>query len=141
MGSILVGDEQTISRARRARRMFGGGLRQAGIVAAAALYALENHRERLAEDHSNAKRLAEIISDAPGLEVNREDVETNILFFQIESDAITASELELRLRKRGVKLYAIGGNRLRAVTHLDVDRSMIETAGRIIVEEMNSAVS
>jgi len=138
MGSILVGDEQTISQARRARRMFGGGLRQAGIVAAAAVYALENNRERLAEDHSNAKRLAEIIADAPGLCVNLSDVETNILFFHLESESITASELESRLGKRGIKLYAIGGSRLRAVTHLDVDRQMIEAAGKIIVEEMRA---
>ncbi len=141
MGSILVGEEQTISKARRARRMLGGGLRQAGIVAAAALYALKNHRERLREDHDNAKRLAEIISEAPGLSVDLQEVETNILFFQLECEQLTAQSLESRLKKRGVKLYAIGGKRLRAVTHLDVDREMIEKAGKIIVEEMKAAVS
>ncbi len=138
MGSVLAGDEQTIFQARRARRMFGGGLRQSGIVAAAAIYALENNRNRLIDDHHNAKRLAEIIANAPELSVELKEVETNILFFSIESDKLTAEELEMRLRKKGVKLYAMSAKRLRAVTHLDVDRSMIETAGQIIVEEMNA---
>ena len=91
VGSALVGDEEFIARARRFRKMFGGGMRQAGIIAAGALYALQNHRERLAEDHANARKLAEALAEMDGIELDPADVETNIVMFRVTS--MPAAEL------------------------------------------------
>jgi threonine aldolase len=122
MGSILVGSAEDIARARRARKLFGGALRQAGLMAAAAIYALENHVERLSEDHANARLLAEAIADTEGLSVDLEDVETNLVFFEIDPELGTAASFAAALLERRVKVGAVGPQRLRACTHLDVDQ-------------------
>ncbi|HUG90440.1 MAG TPA: GntG family PLP-dependent aldolase [Planctomycetaceae bacterium] len=122
MGSILVGAADDIARARRARKLFGGALRQAGIVAAAAIYALEHHVERLAEDHAHARLLAEAVADTDGLSVDLDGVETNLVFFQIDPELGTAAEFAAALLRRNVKVGAVGPHRLRACTHLDVDQ-------------------
>ncbi len=132
MGSILVGSREAIVRARKARKVFGGALRQAGIVAAAALYALDHHIERLAEDHANARAFAEEIATVPGISLNPADVETNLVFFEVDPAWGTAAELSAALRERGVLINPIGPQRLRACTHLDVTREQVESAAAVI---------
>lgn len=122
MGSVLVGDREDIRKARRARKLFGGALRQAGIVAAAAVFAMENNVERLATDHENAKTLAREIAKIDGLSIHVEDVETNLVFFEVDPKLGNAAQLSAALLERGVKIGASGAQRLRACTHLDVSR-------------------
>jgi threonine aldolase len=132
MGSLLVGSEETIARARQARKLFGGALRQAGMVAAAAEYALDYHVERLAEDHANARRLAEGIAQIPGILLQPETVETNLVYFEIAADWGDAPLFSQQLAENGVKMYALGRQRLRACTHLEVSAEQIDDAVRII---------
>lgn len=136
VGSALAGSRDFIERARRFRKQFGGGMRQAGIIAAGALYALEHHRARLAEDHANARRLAEGIADLPGIKVNPAEIETNILFWEVTQGS--AQTLADRLKAAGVWVTA-RGTRIRAVTHLDVNADQIEQTIRIIRETVLSA--
>ncbi len=126
IGSALAGDAAFISRARRFRKMFGGGTRQAGIVAAGALYALDHHRERLAEDHAGAKRLAEGIDGLPGIEIDPATVETNIVIFGVT--AMPAAELVERLGAADVLVLARDAESIRAVTNLDVTADQIDEA-------------
>jgi threonine aldolase len=126
VGSALAGSAELIDRARRFRKQFGGGMRQAGIIAAGALYAIENNRRRLARDHENAKQLASGITDLPGIELNPKDVETNIVFFKI--DSMPAKELAGMLHKNGVYVLALGPDIIRAVTNLNVSSEQIEDA-------------
>ena len=134
VGSVLAGSQEDIQRARRTRKLFGGGMRQSGIVAAAGLYALEHHVARLADDHRRARHLAEAITAIPGLVCNLAAVQTNLVFFDIAPDhprmavpATARTQLTAELRDRGV-LIAGGPYRLRAVTHLDVHDAGIEHA-------------
>jgi threonine aldolase len=132
MGSILVGSTDEIARARRARKLFGGALRQAGIVAAAAIYALENNVERLVEDHENAKLFAEAIADVDGVLIDPADVETNLVFFRIDPEYGTAAGIAARLKEVGVNIGAMGPQRMRACTHLDVSREdVLQAAQRL----------
>ncbi|MGC9315583.1 MAG: threonine aldolase family protein [bacterium] len=124
VGSALVGDAETIDRARRYRKMFGGGMRQAGIIAAGALYALENNRTRIVDDHQNAKLLAAGIAKLPGIVLDPDSVETNIVIFGIET--MPAEELRLELERLGVRVLTTGAKSLRAVTSLMVTREDIE---------------
>ncbi len=134
MGSILLGPEETIARARRARKIFGGALRQAGVVAAAAVYALQHHRDRLRDDHDNAQRLAQALAAIPGVLIHPERVESNIVFFELSPQGITGKELVERLREHRVLMFAVGPYRLRAVTHLDVTAEQVDQAARVIAE-------
>lgn len=127
VGSVLGGTAAHIHAARRLRQRLGGGWRQAGILAAAALHALDHHRERLAEDHANARALAEGLRGVPGV-VAPDRVDTNIVFLSLEEGAPDGPTLQARLADRGVLLFALEPRRLRAVTHLDVDRAGIERA-------------
>jgi threonine aldolase len=104
--------------------MWGGALHQAGIVAAAGLYALDHHVERLADDHENARVLAEGLAELPGIELDPADVETNIVVFAFDDAAWLCDELE----RAGVRMGVVGPGRVRAVTHLDVSRGDIDTA-------------
>ena len=126
VGSALAGSKEMMDRARRFRKLFGGAMRQAGILAAAALYALDHHRDRLVEDHANAKRLAEGLAEVPGLEVNPEEVETNIV--KIRVTCMSAPEMVERLKARGVWVLPLDQEVIRAVTHLDVTKEDIEWA-------------
>jgi len=128
VGSAVAGTKELIARVHRFRKMFGGGMRQAGILAAAALYALDHHVERLAEDHANAKRLAMALAEMPGVRIDPSQVVTNILYFDVDPSFGTARDLSQRLRAEGVWMNATGPQRIRAVTHLDVDAAAIDRA-------------
>jgi len=130
VGSALAGTRTFINRARRFRKMFGGGMRQAGIIAAGALYALEHHRTRLAEDHANARRLAEGIACLKGIDLDPATVETNIVIFRVTG--MPAAALADRLKAAGVLVLAASAETIRAVTHLDVSCDEIEEAVRIM---------
>jgi threonine aldolase len=134
VGSALAGSKSLIDRARRFRKMLGGGMRQAGIIAAGALFALRNHRARLAEDHTHAKLLASGLSGIPGLEVNPAEVETNMVRFRVES--MSAGKLVEKLKGRGVLVLPVSPDTIRAVTNLMVSGKDIEAAVRIISAEL-----
>ncbi len=119
VGSALVTTRANVERARRLRKMWGGGMRQAGILAAGALHALRHHRARLADDHANAKRFAEALAGVAGLVVDVGTVETNIVNVDVDGDALAAA-VSARARELGLLLNPTGPRRLRAVMHLDV---------------------
>ena len=124
VGACLAGSRELVEEAWRYKQMMGGALRQAGIVAAAGLYALDHNVERLAEDHSNARALAEGLAELPGASLDVAKVETNIVIFEVD-DAVKRWQ---ELAEAGVEVTPVGPTRLRAVTHLDVDRGQIEQA-------------
>jgi len=126
VGSALAGSKILIERARRFRKMLGGGMRQAGVIAAGALFGLRNHRARLAEDHANAKRLAAGLAKVSGLDVNPGEVETNMVRFRVRN--MPAERLVERLRARGVLVLPVGRDTIRAVTNLMVSAEDIEAA-------------
>jgi len=119
-GSIVCGSADFIQRAREARKLFGGGMRQAGIIAAGCKYALEHNLERLAQDHANARRIAETLAACPGIEIDLASVQTNILFFAVRRDDMTAPELCHKLEGYGIVSGARDEHLIRFVTHLDV---------------------
>jgi threonine aldolase len=124
IGAVLVGSRELIDEAWRYKQMWGGAMRQSGVVAAAGLYALDHHVERLAEDHANARVLAEGLAQIDGVTIDAARVETNIVIFEVR-DAVKTGEA---LRSAGVQVTRLDATRLRAVTHLDVDRSGIDHA-------------
>ena len=132
VGSALAGPRELITKARRARKLFGGGMRQAGVLAAAALYALDHHVERLAEDHANARRLADAVESIDGLALASPHVDTNILFVKIAPRLGTAAEFAARLKLSGVLTLALGPDSIRLVTHLDVSREQIDEACQLL---------
>jgi threonine aldolase len=132
IGSALAGPNDLIARARRHRKLFGGGMRQAGVIAAAALYALDHHIERLAEDHENARLLAAAIRETEGLELFPPEIDTNIVIFQVDPRLGTAADFVVGLKAQGLLMLAVGPQLIRAVTHLDVNRSDVEHAGIIL---------
>jgi threonine aldolase len=132
VGSAVAGTAETIRRVHRFRKMFGGGMRQAGILAAAAEYALEHHVERLADDHANAKRLAHALAKMPAVSIDPASVETNILYFDVDSSLGTAADFCDRLGQQGVWMLATGPQRIRAITHLDVDVAGVDRAIEVL---------
>jgi threonine aldolase len=136
VGSMLLGTRAFIDEARVIRKMLGGGMRQAGVIAAAGLIALEESPQRLPEDHANAKRLAEGISELAGVKIDPRKVVTNIVIFDVSETGLTADDICGQLRERGV-LASGFGSAIRMVTHFDVSRSDIETALR----ELGSVLS
>jgi threonine aldolase len=128
VGSLLAGDSEFIQKAHRYRKIFGGGMRQVGLLAAGALYAVEHNIQRLEEDHRHAGKLAEAVSVLPGLFVDMDAVQTNIIFIELQKTKTTAEQTVRALRDQGVLILATGPNRLRAVTHLDVSEQDIEQA-------------
>jgi threonine aldolase len=134
VGSMLVGSKELMAKARSVRKALGGGMRQAGILSAGGLIALEEGPGRLAHDHVNARILAEAVAESGLVEIDLETVQTNIVIFKlIAGDAAAYVE---RLKTRGVLASAIGPDAVRFVTHLDVDRSVCERAAEIAVEEL-----
>lgn len=130
VGSALVGTIEQMQRARRFRKMFGGGMRQAGIIAAGALYALQHQLERLAEDHANARQLAEDLAQVDGVIIDPASVETNLVMFEVPGRS--AQAVAQALEKQGVAVLAVGAERLRAVTSLMVDREAVsQVAGSL----------
>ncbi|MBA5871021.1 MAG: aminotransferase class I/II-fold pyridoxal phosphate-dependent enzyme [Nitrospira sp. CR2.1] len=139
-GSLIATDDLALlERLRRFRRMYGGAMRQSGILAAAGLYALEHHVHRLAEDHAHAKRLAERLAQIPAISINPPAVETNIVFFDIRSPGLSAPAFVSALRQEGVLLNAVSAHTCRAVTHLDVSSKAIEQAADAIARVLASS--
>jgi threonine aldolase len=133
VGSILVSRADVIARARRLRKRLGGGMRQAGILAAAALHALDHHVARLREDHENARRLESYIRRVPAFSLDF-PVETNIVVFRVDAGAWTVDALLSRLREHGVLAVPFGAGRVRMVTHLDVSAADVQRAGEALLE-------
>lgn len=138
VGSALAGPKEFVKRARRIRKMFGGGMRQAGILAAAANYALDHHVDRLAEDHDNARRLAGIVSEIPGVTLASPSVETNLLFIKLDPKLGTAAQVQAKLQVQGVLTLPTAAQTLRFVTHLDVNREQVEHAGSVLRTLLNA---
>jgi threonine aldolase len=128
VGSVVVGSRAFIHEARRARKLVGGGMRQAGVIAAAGIVALTEMVDRLAEDHANARRLADGIAGLPGVLLDPATVQTNIVIFALERPGLTPQQLAAQLAQRDVWLFAIGGQRLRAVTNCHVTAQGVERA-------------
>lgn len=132
VGSALAGTKEAIREARRHRKLFGGGMRQAGVLAAAALYALENNRDRLPEDHANARMLAEAVRSSPGLALRPEQVDTNIVIFHVEPTLGTAADFVRDLAARSVAALSIAPTQIRLVTHRDVSPQDCRAASEAI---------
>lgn len=134
VGSAVCGTHKQITKARRIRKMLGGGMRQAGIIASGALYALENNFTRLKNDHLRAKKLAEGLSSIDGITINVEDIQTNIIIFDVNQPV---SEFLSKTADRGLMLVPFGYNQVRAVTHLDIGDEDISAALAIINDVMS----
>ena len=128
---LITSDQGVIERARRFRRMYGGAMRQAGILAAAGIYALEHHVTRLHDDHVHAKKLARILQQIPSVRIAPQHVETNIVIFEVTGQRRPPAEIVAALKQEGVLINAIGGLSYRAVTHLNISAKQIEEAGTV----------
>ena len=138
VGSLIAtNDGPAMDKLRRFRRMYGGGMRQAGILAAAGIYALEHNIPRLKEDHEHAQRLARLLQKIPTVSLDLDRVETNIVIFDVMGSNRSAQEIVAVLRKEGLLLNAVGGKTFRAVTHLDVTTRDIEEAGEIFARVLS----
>jgi len=131
VGSLLAGSADLIREAHRVRKMLGGGMRQAGLLAAAGIYALDHHRQRMAEDHRRARMLAETLDRLPGVEVDLEAVATNIVMAVLNRDGWTTTRLQEELEARGVRITLFGTDRFRLVTHLDVHEEAARRAASV----------
>jgi len=134
VGSLIAGRHDHISRARRARRMFGGAMRQSGILAAAGLYALDNNLSRLAEDHVHARLLAERLANLRGVQLDLATVQSNIVIFRMAEGAPDAASIVARAQEKGVLVSAFGERIVRAVTHLDVSPDQCRHAAELLAE-------
>ena len=132
VGSALAGTTEFIREARRARKLFGGGMRQTGILAAAAIYGLEHHRERLAEDHEHASRLGEACRSCEPLTIRGDRIDTNIVICEVDPNWGSANQAVKLLEEKGVLCLAIGAHAIRFVAHLDVTREQIDSACDVI---------
>ncbi|HEV2250118.1 MAG TPA: GntG family PLP-dependent aldolase [Candidatus Limnocylindria bacterium] len=130
VGSILCGDRETVARARKVRKLLGGAMRQAGVIAAAALVGLETMRDRLVEDHVNARALADGLAAIHGIKIDPAKVVTNIVAFEVERGAMDAGDLQRSCAERGLRISRYLGNspRLRMVTHANVSRADVDAA-------------
>ena len=137
VGSIVAGDEATMHRVHRARKMLGGAMRQSGMLAAAAMYALDHNMERLADDHRRAKQLAEALYPIPGVGIDPDQVETNMLYFDVPAGR--AQALQESLRAHGVLMLCMNDSSMRAVTHLDVTDAGINHAISILTDVLGSS--
>jgi threonine aldolase len=133
-GSMLAGSRELVKDAMRHRRIFGGAMRQVGIFAAAAAFALDHHGNQLTIDHANASALARRLVSSPKVVLDLVTVQTNIVVFRVSDDAPDAATVVARARERGVLLFAFGPRTLRAVTHLEVTRRQCEQAGDVLAE-------
>jgi len=140
MGSVLAGPKEEIAKARRSRKIFGGALRQAGIVAAACVYALENNIERLQEDHDNARFLAEQLESIEGISITPSETETNLVFFDVDPKIGNAMQFSKALHDIGVGIGAMGQTRLRACTHLDINKEQLEQVPAAIRDVLNTGI-
>jgi threonine aldolase len=138
VGAALAGSREFIAEAWRLKQQMGGAMRQAGIIAAGGVYALRHHVSRLAEDHVNARRLAEGLSKLPGVALDPASVETNLVFFDLKG-AVDAKQVVAALLARGVRMGAMGPKTVRAVTHLDVSAPQIERALEAAAQTLSEA--
>jgi threonine aldolase len=136
VGSIVAGTRPFIMRVRRMRKLLGGGMRQAGVIAAAGIVALREMVDRLAEDHANARALAVGLSEIPGLSIDLARVQTNIVRFALDDERISVADLIGRLRSQGVLMGGMGGRTIRAVTHYGIGASDIDRAVRALREAL-----
>jgi threonine aldolase len=136
VGSLVCSDRDFIVRARRQRKVLGGGMRQAGVLAAAGIVALETMTARLAEDHANARHLAEGLSAVPGIQLTPDSVRTNIVFINLAPSARAAAEIVVRLQDQGILMLATGPHQLRAVTHYGISREDIDRAVSAFIESL-----
>ncbi len=132
VGGVLAGSRTFIAEALRFKHQFGGAMRQAGIIAAAGIYALQHNVDRLAEDHANAQRFARLIAPIAGIGVNADAIETNMIYFDVSGTGLSAPQIADRLLERGVRIGAISESRMRAVTHLDVDAAGVTEAAQAL---------
>ncbi len=132
VGSLICGSAAFIAKCHRFRKMYGGGMRQVGFLAAAGLHALDHHRARLAEDHANARGLAEVLASSPKLRIDLSSVQTNIVMIDLVSGS--AADLVATAKSRDVLVTASGPQRIRVVTHLDVSRDQVMQAAKTIAE-------
>jgi threonine aldolase len=139
VGSLVVGSACFIEACWIHRKRMGGGMRQSGILAAAALHGLEHHADRLGEDHANARLLAERLAGLPGIRVDLEATQTNIIVFDVAGTGRTPQDVAAKAAERGVKVVPFGATALRAVTHLDVSRADVEAAGEVLAEVLSPA--
>jgi threonine aldolase len=133
-GSLLAGSRELIDAATRQRRILGGAMRQTGFFAAAALYAIDHHRARLAEDHRNARHVAQALAGSAHVRLDLASVQTNIVVFHLEPPAMDAPTLVAAARERGVLLNAFNARTVRAVTHLDVSGEQVDRAAQVLLE-------
>ena len=131
-GSLLAGSRELIALANRHRRMLGGAMRQTGFYAAAALFGIQHHRARLAEDHANARTLAQALAGCAAVRLDLSTVQTNIVVFHLAEGAVDAATLVARARERGVLLNAFAARTVRAVTHLDVSAAQAARAAELL---------
>ncbi|QVL33393.1 aminotransferase class I/II-fold pyridoxal phosphate-dependent enzyme [Telmatocola sphagniphila] len=132
IGSMLLGSKEFVAKSKRIRKLFGGGMRQAGIIAAAAIYALDNNFHRLEEDHKNAQILVEAINATPGLKLEYPKVETNLVWFEV-SDSLGGGKVAFeKLKEQGVWVSQMGPNTLRACTHLDISRDQVIHTAKVL---------
>lgn len=134
VGSVLAGPREFIQQARRHRKLFGGGLRQAGVLAAAMEYALDHHIERLAVDHAFAQQIAETVRGMLGCTLRPEKVDTNLVIFHLDPTLGTAAQFAARLKEKGLAVLPIGPQSIRACTHLDVTKAQIDAACQILAD-------
>lgn len=132
IGSIIVGTKEFIKKAHFYRKAYGGGMRQVGIIAAACKYAFENNLEKLKTDHNNAKKIAETLNDLPGVEIDLNSVQTNLIIFDVSKIGKSASEVCSLLEKNGVLALPFGPTKIRFVTHLDVSSEQVDQACQIL---------
>src|SRR5262249_1496856 len=132
VGSMIVGSREFIERCRSIRKMLGGGMRQVGVLAAAGLVALEKGPKRLQVDHDNATFLAERLAAISGIAINPAKVQTNIVIFDLKKSGSSSAGFLKTLAERGVLAVPVDNDKVRMVTHLDVDRSDVEKAARIV---------
>ncbi len=138
VGAVLAGSARFIDEAWRWKQRLGGAMRQAGMLAAAGLYALEHHVDRLAEDHENARRFGEIVSRGEGIRLVFEPIETNLIFVDVSGAGVSARNVRARLEERGINVGVRGEALLRVVTHLDVNHAQVEEAGQAFVETVRA---
>lgn len=136
IGSLVAGSKKFVDRVHRFRKMFGGGMRQVGIIAAAGLYALDHHLERLKEDHQNAKRLAVGLKELKGVSLDPKHVETNIVIFDVTETGKTGPQIAEAMKRHGILIHPFGKTQIRLVTHLDVSGRDIEIALKAFEEAL-----
>ncbi|MGD8488587.1 MAG: low-specificity L-threonine aldolase [Anaerolineae bacterium] len=139
VGSLVCGSAEFACEARRKRKMLGGGMRQAGVLAAAGIVALDTMVERMAEDHTNAKRLARGLATLPGIILDVERIQTNIVIFELAPGSLSPADMVAGLGDRGVKIGAIGGRRFRAVTHHGIETAEIDAALTAVVDVLKES--